>query len=184
LPLVALALLGLTVGIARFGRLKVGRRIRRFAPLALVAVSLPATVLVWVGGLAAVSTYAEPIYQTADQVATYAFLARSLPPRQVVFSSYEFGNALPAYGYLVPYIGHGPETPYLELKRDSVAEFYNPQTLRDTRFLNYSYLGSPYVVVGPHEQAIGRLDPARQADYLIKIFQSGGYSVWSLKPGP
>ncbi len=182
LPLAALALLGLTVGIARFGRLKVGRRIRRVAPLALVAVSLPATVLLWVGGLAAVLNHAEPIYQTKDQVATCVFLARSLPPRQVVLSSYEFGNTLPAYGYLVPYIGHGPETPYLELKRDTVAEFYNAQTFRDTRYLNYSYLGSPYVVVGPHEQALGRFDPARHANYLIKIFESGGYSVWSLKP--
>jgi hypothetical protein len=141
-------------------------------------------VLVWVSGLAAVSTYAEPIYQIQDQVATYVFLARSLPPRQVVLSSYEFGNALPAYGYLVAYIGHGPETPFLEFKRDTAAEFYNAVTNRDTRFLSYSYLGSPYVVVGPHEQAIGRFDPARQADYLIKIFESGGYSVWSLKPGP
>jgi hypothetical protein len=182
LPLVGLAVLGLTVGIARFGRLKVGRRIRRLAPLALAAVSLPATALVWVGGLTAALNHAEPIYQTRDQVATYVFLARSLPPRQIVLSSYEFGNALPAYGYLVAYLGHGPETPFLEFKRDTAAEFYNAVTNHDTRFLSYSYLGSPYVVVGPHEQAIGRFDPARQASYLIKIFESGGYSVWSLKP--
>ncbi|MBI3244656.1 MAG: hypothetical protein HYZ49_20450 [Chloroflexi bacterium] len=183
LPLVALAILGLTAGIARFSRLKVGKRIRRYAPLVLVAVSLPATALVWVGGLAAVSTYAEPIYQTKDQVATYVFLARSLPPRQVVLSSFEFGNSLPAYGYLVAYIGHGPETPYLETKRDTVAAFYSARTPGESRFSDYSLMGAPYVVVGSHEQNLGRFDPALQAKYLIKIFESGDYSVWSLKPG-
>ncbi len=184
LPLVALAMLGLTAGIARLGRLKVGKHVRRYAPLVLVAVSLPATALLWAGGLISVLTFAGPIYQTKDQAAAYAFLARSLPPRQVVLSSFEFGNALPAYGYLVPYIGHGPETPYLESKRGIVAAFYSARTLSESRFSDYSLLGAPYVVIGPHEHDIGRFDPALQARYLIKIFESGDYSVWSLKPSP
>lgn len=185
LPLVALAVLGLTIGIFKIGRWKFGRRVRRVAVVALAALTLPATVLLLAGGLAAASSPSEPVYQTRDQVAAYVFLARSLPPRALVLSSYEFGNAVPAYGYLVAYIGHGPETPNLDYKRDTVKDFYSNATANSDRFNSYSYLNSPYVVIGPHEQGIGRFDPSnpRQANYLVRIFQAGEYSVWSLKTG-
>ncbi|MEK7276881.1 MAG: hypothetical protein AAB427_05995 [Chloroflexota bacterium] len=183
LPLTALAVLGLTLGIFKIGRWKFGPPVRRYAVTALTALTLPATVLLWAGGLAAASSPSEPVYQPRDQVAAYAFLARSLPPRALVLSSYEFGNAVPAYGYLVAYVGHGPETPYLEYKLDTVNDFYSNATPNSDRFYSYSYLNSPYVVIGPHEHSLGRFDPSnpRQADYLVRIFQAGDYSVWSLK---
>lgn len=182
-PLAALAVLGLTAG---FGARPAGRMVRRYAPPFLLALTIPSTALLWVGGITMARHRAEPVFQTAEQVATYDFIARSLPPRAFVLSSYQFGNALPAYAYVVAYIGHGPETPNLESKRAVVREFYNASTLNSVRLASYSVISSPYVVVGPHEREIGAFDPAapRQAGYLVKLYDSGGYSVWSLRPGP
>ncbi len=186
-PLVALAVLGLTTGLPTVKRLRpVGRRGWRYASLGLVALSLPATILLWVGGIVGASQPAHPMFQNSDQVATYVFLARSVPPRSVVLSSYQFGNAAPAYGYVVAYAGHGPETPHLDTKLEMVAQFYDPKVDAGSRRDSYMLIEAPYVVVGPFERELGAFDPAdpTQANYLQRIFQSGDYSVWSLKTGP
>lgn len=177
-PLVALAILGLTIG---FGKGRLRRVARRLGPIVLLALTLPGTVLVWLGGFVAVLQPKEPVYQTQDAVAAYTFLARSLPTRGVVLSSYEFGNAVPAYGYLVSFMGHGPETPYLENKRATAAAFYDSRTQSFDRYNLYNGQGAPYMVIGPHEQELGDFDPASEADYLQKIFEAGPYSVWALK---
>ncbi|MBI5292088.1 MAG: hypothetical protein HY872_09450 [Chloroflexi bacterium] len=186
-PLVALAVLGLTAGLPTVKRLRlVGRRGWRYASLGLVALSLPATMLLWVGGIVGASQPAHPMFQNNDQVATYVFLARSVPPRSVVLSSYQFGNAAPAYGYVVAFAGHGPETPHLDTKLEMVAQFYDPKVDAGSRRDSFLLIGMPYVVIGPFERELGAFDPAdpKQADYLQRIFQSGDYSVWSLKTGP
>ncbi|MBM4422007.1 MAG: hypothetical protein FJ030_01280 [Chloroflexi bacterium] len=178
-PLAAMALLGLTVGIGK-GRAR--RWAARYAPLALIALVLPGTALVWAGGLIAALNPQEPVYHTHDQAATYAFLGKSLPPRAVVMSSYEFGNAAPAYGYFVSYIGHGPETPYLSYKKDVVQQLYRGSTPTYERRDLYNGAGAPYLIIGPHEKALGSFNPARDAaDYMHMVFQSGEYSVWALK---
>jgi len=142
--------------------------------------------MLYIGAWLAVMQYAEPIYQTKDQVATYAFLARSLPPRAAVLSSFEFGNALPAYGYVTAFMGHGSETPNLPDKSAMAASLYNATLGSDERYYSYTLIGAPYVVIGPHERALGKFDPSnpRQSIFLQKIFESGDYSVWSLKTGP
>jgi hypothetical protein len=173
----ALAIGGLSIG---FGRFKLRRWVSRYGPLVLIAISLPATGLVWAGGLVVALNPKNPVYQTADQVATYAFLGKNLPPRAVVSAAYEFSNAIPAYGYLVAYIGHGPETPYLEVKRFDVERFFNPATPQNERRETYNTMGVPYIVGTPQDRANG-FNPARQTDYLQMIFEAGDYSVWSLK---
>lgn len=177
-PLVALAVLGLTIG---FGKGRQRRTVTRLGPMLLLALSLPGTLLVWVGGFFAVMQPKEPVFQAQDAVATYAFLGHSLPSRGIVLSSYEFGNAVPAYGYLVAYMGHGPETPYLEGKRATAATFYDSSTISYERQNLFNGQGAPYVVIGPHEHELGDFDPATEANFLQKIFEAGQYSVWALK---
>lgn len=185
-PLAALAVAGLSVGLTRVFRLRLGKRVRRLAPAVLVALCVPTTILLYITSLVTVSRPAEPIYQTKDQVAAYVFLARNLPARSKVLSSFEFGNAVPAYGDLIAFMGHGPETPNLPGKRAMAESFYNTLTSSDERFYNYGLIYAPYVVVGPHEREIGKFDPNNpsQNHFLQKIFESGDYSVWSLKTGP
>jgi hypothetical protein len=176
-PLAGLAILGLTIG---FGKAGVRRRVSRLGPLFLIALTLPATGLVWVGGVVAASVPKQPVYQAHDQVNSYIFLAKSLPARGVVLSGFDFGNAIPAYGYLVAYIGHGPETPNLPDKEAQAGRFYDPTTPSTARLEIYQAMGQPYIIVSPQEKANG-FDPARLTDYLVKLYESGDYSVWTKK---
>lgn len=176
-PLAGLAMLGLTVGIVK---LPLRRWVSRYGPLGLIAVSLPATGLLWVGGLATAFSVKAPVFQTTDQVNTYIFLAKSLPARAVVLSNFDYGNAVPAFGYLVAFVGHGPETPFLESKLPEVNRFFSPTTPSVQRLATYQKVGQPYVVVGPQERQDG-FDPARLTDYLQLLYQSGDYSVWAPK---
>ncbi|MBI4631670.1 MAG: hypothetical protein HY740_08150, partial [Chloroflexi bacterium] len=98
-PMIALAIGGVTAVFS--GRRRVWRLARRYVPILLILLSLPMTLILWIGGINAAMTYSQPIYQDRDQVATYVFLGKNLPPRANVLSSYQFGNAVPAYGYLV-----------------------------------------------------------------------------------
>ncbi len=183
-PMVALAIGGVTAVFS--GRRRVWRLARRYAPIFLILLSLPMTLVLWIGGVNAVMTYSQPIYQDRDQVATYVFLGKNLPPRANVLSSYQFGNAVPAYGYLVAVIGHGPETPFLVSKRVSVNEFYRTTLTPTMRFQSFVALSSPYVVLGPNERALGNFDPTnpRHSNFLQKVFESGPYSVWAYRPTP
>lgn len=176
-PLAGVAILGLTIGLGR-GRLR--RFVTRYGPLVLIALTLPGTGLVWLGGMAVALRPAAPVFQDIDQVRTYDFLARNLPGRGVVLSSFAFGNAVPAYGYLVAYMGHGPETPNLPAKRQAAALFYGPGTTQFDRREVYTSMGAPVVVVSPQERA-GGFNPATGAGFLRLIYESGGYSVWALK---
>jgi hypothetical protein len=182
--MVALAIGGVTAVFS--GRRRVWRRARRYVPILLITLSLPMTLILWIGGINAAMNYSQPIYQDRDQVATYVFLGKNLPPRAKVLSSYQFGNAVPAYGYLVSIIGHGPETPFLVSKRVIVNEFYRTSLTSTMRYQNFVALNSPYVVLGPNERAIGNFDPAnpRHSNFLQKVFESGPYSVWAYRPAP
>jgi hypothetical protein len=176
-PMAGLAVLGLTIGT---GRAPMRRAISRYGPLVLIALTLPATGLVWIGGMAVALHTSSPVFQQRDQTMAYDYLARRLPARSVVLSSFAFGNAVPAYGYLVAYMGHGPETPNLLLKRNNAELFFGLRTSQFDRREVYFAMGTPYVVVTPQDRANG-FDPARQTDYLQMVFQSGDYSVWALK---
>lgn len=176
-PLTGLAMLGLTIG---FGKAGLRRLVSRYGPLLLVAVSLPATGLLWAGGLVTATRQVAPVYQTTDQVNTYVFLAKSFPPRDPVLSNFEFGNAIPSYGYLVAYTGHGPETPNLPAKLHDEDIFYAPTTPSNERLEVYEKMGQPEVVVSLKEHLAG-FDPARLTTYLEKVYESGDYSVWSVK---
>lgn len=183
-PMIALAIGGVTAVFS--GRRRVWRLARRYVPILLIILSLPMTLILWIGGVNAVMTYSQPIYQDRDQVATYVFLGKNLPPRANVLSSYQFGNAVPAYGYLVAVIGHGPETPFLLSKQVSVSGFYKTNLTPTMRFQSFVALNSPYVVIGPDERALGSFDPTnpRQSNFLQKVFESGPYSVWAFRPTP
>ena len=170
LPLAALAVLGLTVAM---------RRAQRWLTPLVLAATVPTAALLWVGALAASRIPAEPIFQPADQVAAFAWLAANAHPGQVALSAYATGNVLPAYTPLVAYVGHGPETVFLAAKLPRVAAFYRSDTLPTDRLALLADGRIGYVVFGPHERALGDFDPSA-AQYLSPRFKAGEYSVYQV----
>jgi hypothetical protein len=123
----------------------------------------------------------EPIFLPANQAAVFAWLARDADVGQVALAAYETGNALPAYTPLTAYIGHGPETIRLEAKRVRVAEFYDNNTSHAVRHALLRDGRIRYVLVGPHERALGDFD-AGSVDYLALAYRAGAYAVYRVVP--
>ncbi len=170
LPLVALAVVGL-------GSLAV--RWRRPATVAVLALSLPTTLLLWLGALSAARYVAAPVFLPPDEVAAFAWLRAHASSADAGLAAYATGNALPAYTPLRAYIGHGPETVYLADKRPQVAAFYDAATPDTIRRDLLRTAGLTYVLLGPNERALGAFDPAT-AGYLDLRFTSGDFAVYAV----
>jgi hypothetical protein len=172
LPLVALAVLGLTIALRRF---------RRWLVPLVLALSVPTTAVLLVGAVTAARRLAEPIFHPADQLAAFAWLADHVEPGQVVLSAFETGNALPAYTPLVAYIGHGPETVFLSAKAPRVDAFFQSATRDSERRALLADGRIAFVIFGPHERALGNFDPS-MVDYMRLRFASGAYAVYAVAP--
>jgi hypothetical protein len=172
LPLVGLAVLGLAGVVQAY---------RRWALSLVLALTVPTSALLLAGGVVAGRTLAEPLFHPADQLASFDWLSQHARPGQVVLSSFETGNALPAYTPLVAYIGHGPETVFLARKQPLVAAFYRSSTGEEARRGLLADGRVAFVVFGPHERALGDFDPD-VVDYLRWRFSSGGYAIYEVIP--
>jgi hypothetical protein len=116
LPLVALAVLGLQALV----------RYRRLAAGVVLALTLPTTLLIYLGALGAARNVAEPIFHPPDQLAAFRWLRENADAGQAGLSAFATGNPLPAYTPLNAYAGHGPETLHLEDKLPRLAPFTPP----------------------------------------------------------
>jgi hypothetical protein len=198
LPLVALAVLGITnsVGSARkrgadrsddFSRQLPGATDaqaaapRQFHALLIIVLTVPTSAILLAGGIAAARAPAEPLFHPADQLAAFDWLSHHAQPGEVVLSSFETGNALPAYTPLVAYIGHGPESVFLAQKLPRVAAFYRRSTDDAGRRRLLAGGRIAFVIFGPHERALGGFDP-NSVDYLRGRFTSGDYAVYEVTP--
>jgi hypothetical protein len=170
LPLAALVVLGLTVA---------WRRQARWLMPVIVGLSVPTAALLWLGALLAARVPSEPIFHPADQLAAFAWLGQNARPGLAALSAYETGNALPAYTALVAYIGHGSETAFMAAKMPRVALFYQAATADTDRLALLDDGRIAYVILGPHERALGNFDPSG-APYLQLRDQSGAYAVYEV----
>jgi hypothetical protein len=142
---------------------------------------VPTSAILLAGGIAAARAPAEPLFHPADQLAALDWLSHHAQPGEVVLSSFETGNALPAYTPLVAYIGHGPESVFLAQKLPRVAAFYRRSTHAAGRRRLLAGGRIAFVIFGPHERALGGFDP-NSVDYLRGRFTSGDYAVYEVTP--
>jgi hypothetical protein len=172
LPLAALVVLGLTVA---------ARRLQRWLVPMIVGLTVPTAALLWLGALVAARVPAEPIFHPADQLAAFSWLNQNAQPGQAVLSAFQTGNALPAYAPVVAYIGHGSETAFQAIKTPRVAAFYQAATSDSDRVSLLTNGRISYVILGPHERALGDFDPA-SVPYLQLREQGGDYATYEVVP--
>ncbi len=139
------------------------------------------TILLFVGGINAARYMAEPLFRTADQVRAFEMLAEAGEKGEIVLSSFETGNALPAWVPMRVVIGHGPESIQLETLKPQVEKFYHLDTSDDERLDLLDTFGVAYVFWGPAERNLGGWYPGR-ARYLELIGEAGEYQVYRYLP--
>jgi hypothetical protein len=151
---------------------------RRWA--AMLLLSFPSTLLLLVGGILEVADPGQTIYRPADEVAAFQALSGQTQRDTVVLSSYESGNALPAWAPVFVVVGHGPESVGYSRLMPRVEAFYKDGTADSERLELLTELGVDYVFWGPHEKALGGWDPST-ADYLSQFHRSGDYFLFSVR---
>jgi hypothetical protein len=147
-----------------------------FVPFLLL---FPSTLLIFATGILSSSHAMLPVFRPADEVAIFEFLGQNSPPDGVVLTSYETGNALPAWAPLRVVIGHGPESVNLAELRPLVNQFYESSSIDEQRLELLRRFNVNYVFWGPIERKLGSWDPG-QASYLKLIHQVGEYQVFEV----
>lgn len=181
LPLVGLALLGTSVGVPAGLRARARLRFRRWGNAVLLVFSLPTALLLWAGSAANAQAPAEPMFIPTAEAELYACLGQSLPARQLVLAAYASSNAVPAFGPLVAYVGHGPEAVYLSTKQREIDAFYDPATPAAARIAQWEALRRPAFVYGPHEAEYGGVDFSDEvyAGLWVSVCESGSYRAFA-----
>jgi hypothetical protein len=119
------------------------------------------------------------MFRPSDEVAAFRSLAELTDRNAVVLSSYESGNALPAWAPVFVVVGHGPESVGLTELKSRVEAFYRVDTPGSERIKLLRELDIDYVFWGPNEQALGGWDPTA-ADFLLPFYQAGDYWVFAV----
>lgn len=99
------------------------RRTRLFKSAAVLL--FPSTMLLFMGGLLAAGQPREPLFLPNDVVKVFLSLRQHADPGAVVLSSFDIGNALPAWAPFRVVIGHGPESVGLSELSQQVTAFYD-----------------------------------------------------------
>jgi hypothetical protein len=151
--------------------------IKKLSPV--LSLAFAATLILYVGSFLTVLKTAEPLYQPAAETAAFKYLAQNAAPGQVVLSSYETGNVLPAWTPLKVVIGLRTLTAGIETLQPEVERFYQAGTSQDERLALLAAQRVDYVFWGPHERALGGWDP-QSAPFLVRVFAMGEYQVFKV----
>lgn len=143
----------------------------------LFAALIPSTVILLIGGLQAAMNPHQPAFRPAQEIAAFEELRAKAREGDLAFSSFQTGNALPAWVPLRVLIGHGPESIGLATLAPRVTAFYTAGDSNDERFALLRELGADYVFWGPVERELGegRIDEMEELELLII---NGSYSIY------
>ncbi len=156
-------------------KLRLARRVRSFALIALVAMASLTNLGFMIGQVAArgdASGRNDPRrYLPSDLVDALSWLAVNAEPDAVIFSSYLTGNIAPSITGLRVYLGHYGQTLRSAQKGERVMAFYTGRMSDEAARSLFSEHRVSYVIYGPFERAIsGQFNPPAS----LKLGQSFG----------
>ncbi|NJN43743.1 MAG: hypothetical protein HC806_02720 [Anaerolineae bacterium] len=122
-----------------------------------------------------------PIFRPTEEVDAMLFLDSIAKPGEVVLSSFETGNVLPAWTSTRVVIGHGPETVGLSELQPRVDAFFNEETADELRKSLLEEFGVTYVFWGPSERELGNWNLSK-TPFLQEIYQEDNYSLFLFIP--
>jgi hypothetical protein len=190
-PIGLLAGCGLACCVALpFGRSSLVRRLsrhprysrqgmRRLLVGAVVLLTALTNMLLIGGNCIAVTRRAPPVYHSAAELAALDWLRANTTPQDTVLSSYKTGNYVPARAGNRVVLGLGTQTVDAERKKSEVRRFFDTIEEDDWRQALLARYGVAYVLVGPHERALGSFDPG-SVSYLRVVYHADGYAIYQV----
>jgi hypothetical protein len=155
-------------------------RYKNTVTLGLLIFSLPATLLLFAGGVQTARTPAEPVFLPREQVALFEwFNEQDLQVFPLVLASFDSSNTLPAFAPVRVLIGHGPESAGGKILQEQVETVYHQETRDLQRIHLLREYAVNYLVWGPSERALGEWNPFK-AEYLQLVAKEGPYSLFQV----
>ena len=164
-------------GIERLRQKNQGLLRLRYLLLALI---LPSTLLLLIGGYTTLLNRNLPVFRPHKEVETFRWLAANVPQDSVVLAAFETANALPAWAPLRVVIGHGPESINFETLDPQVRAFFQRELGAAEEFHWLDSLGIDYVLWGPMERQLGGGRPL-ESPHLIRVFKAEDYIVFRVR---
>jgi hypothetical protein len=145
--------------------------------LALLAVSMVTSGLLLVGVYQIALHGQPPAFRPTDQVAGYEWLEENADPGSVVLTSYDTGNALPAWAPDFVPIGHGPESAGLRELEPRIHEFFESSGAGVESEKLLQEFDVSYVFIGPAERAMG-FDESQAGSAIDEVFRQGDITIY------
>ena len=173
--IVCLAILGLE-------RLSQKRPINQFKSILypITGISLISTALFLFGSLVPIFKPIPPLYRPVEEVRSFQYLNDNTVLRQVIMTSYDTGNALPAWVRDYVLIGHGPESAHLDNLQTRIKKFYSSESSDLERLTFIKEFNVHYVFFGPNERNLGEWNP-EDASYLHLKYKSNNYQIYEVE---
>ncbi|MEN4100449.1 MAG: hypothetical protein ROW52_11040 [Anaerolineaceae bacterium] len=170
--------------VLAFAFLDQHRRTGIIAAKILFTVSMIPSALLVTGHIS-LTAIEPPIYQRADTIAVFNFLAENARPGDVVLASYATSNPLPAWAPLRVVIGHGPESVGLAELQPRVARFFKSETPDQERIDLINDKNVRFIIYGPEERKLSThilnaWNPML-AHFVEPIYAHGNYQVFMVK---
>jgi hypothetical protein len=153
-------------------------KIFAFIPFAL---TFPTAMLLIVSGINVATNPSIPIFRPTEEVNAMLFLDGIAKPGEVILSSFETGNVLPAWTPARVVIGHGPETVGLSELQPRADAFFNEETTDELRKSLLEEFGVTYVFWGPSERKLGNWNLSN-TPFLQEIYQKDKYTLFLVVP--
>jgi hypothetical protein len=189
-PLCILTTLGLY--LTWFGlRRRLRRSVRRsslawrmtgwsWAVILILVLSLPTPLLVSAIVTASVSQRNPQLYNSTSEIMLLDWMNTHLPPNTVVLTDFDIGNDIPAFTSLRVFIGHSPETLYIDdLKRPLMQRFFDG-AMNDADQRNLFSTYSIRYVVMTHSQAAAL--PQLSSALQLLPYNNDQYRIYEVLP--
>ncbi|RMF77288.1 MAG: hypothetical protein D6737_18170 [Chloroflexi bacterium] len=179
-PLAILAAAGarlLAVQWSKPNRRTQWRRIR----VITFAIVLPSSLLILAGSTLTTLTAKPPLFRPTAEVRAFAWLNQHAQPGEVVLSTKETGNVIPAWTNLRVYVGHGPETLFSDQREPQADRFFAGELSAEEREAMLNESGVDYIFYGPAERALSDANLALLNDYDL-IYNQGDYQIYTVRP--
>jgi hypothetical protein len=149
---------------------------------AVILLTIPSNLLLIATSLIQVSHLSSPIFHEGIELEAIDWLAAHTRPSDIVLSSRQVGNYIPARSGNRVFLGHGPETIHAEEKENVVRQFFQAQTSDTYRKEILRRYNVACLFYGPAERALGDFQPATRP-YLEEAFTNGRYTIYEVNPG-
>lgn len=150
---------------------------RKTLAFIVLAAVLPTNVYLWAWRFVDLSRYDYPYFLHSDEVAALDWLDAHAKGDDVVLSSLELGQFVPAYTGAHAFLGHWAQTVDFYGKQDMVGRFYSSASSEDMRIGLLESFSVDYVIDGEAEQQLGDFDPSKEA-YLSRMYTSGQVTIY------